>query len=60
VKDDTDDLCTDSHNVMSRWKNYFCNLLNVHEVNCVRQIHAAAAPLVAQPSPLKLRLLLKS
>jgi hypothetical protein len=33
----------DSHSILNRWKNYFCQLLNVHGVNDVRQtkIHTA-------------------
>jgi hypothetical protein len=36
---------------LNRWKNYFCQLLNVHGVNDVRQteIHTAE-PLVPEPS----------
>jgi hypothetical protein len=31
------------HSILNRWKNYFCQLLNVHGVNDVRQteIHTA-------------------
>jgi hypothetical protein len=28
VKDDNADLLADSHNILNRWKNYFCQLLN--------------------------------
>jgi hypothetical protein len=37
VKDENDDLLAHSNNVLNRWKNYFCQLLNVHGVNDVRQ-----------------------
>jgi hypothetical protein len=42
------DLLADSHSILNGWKNY---LLNVHEVNSVRQteIHKAE-PLVPGPS----------
>jgi hypothetical protein len=30
------DLLADSHNILNRWKNYFSQLLNVHDVNYVR------------------------
>jgi hypothetical protein len=33
-----DDLLSDSHNVLNRWKNYFSLLLNVHNGSDVRQI----------------------
>jgi hypothetical protein len=32
VKDENGDLLADSHNILSRWKNYFSQLLNVHRV----------------------------
>jgi hypothetical protein len=43
VKDERGDLLADPHNILSRWKNYFCELLNVHGAGGVRQtdIHTA-------------------
>jgi hypothetical protein len=38
VKDENDVLLADSHNILNRWKNYFSQLLNVHNVSDVRQI----------------------
>jgi hypothetical protein len=32
VKDENEDLLADSHNILNRWKNYFSQLLNVHNV----------------------------
>jgi hypothetical protein len=51
VKEENGDLLADSHSILNRWKNYFCQLLNVHGVNDVRQteIHTAEA-LVPEPS----------
>jgi len=51
VKDEKGDLVADSHSIMARWRNYFSQLLNVHEVKDVRQeeIHTVE-PLVPQPS----------
>ena len=45
------------HSIMARWRNYFSQLLNVHEVNDIRQaeIHTVE-PLV----PLRLNWLFKS
>jgi hypothetical protein len=45
MKDENCDLLRDSQNVLSRWKNYSCQLLNVHGINDVRQteIHTAEA-----------------
>jgi chemotaxis methyl-accepting protein methylase len=38
VKDVTGDLIVDSHNIFNRWKNYFSQLLDVHNISDVRQI----------------------
>jgi hypothetical protein len=38
-KDENGYWLADSHSTMNRWKNYFCQLLNVHKVNDVRQLH---------------------
>ena len=35
VKDEKGGLVADSHSIMARWKNYFSQLLNVHEVKDV-------------------------
>jgi hypothetical protein len=41
------DLLVDSHNVLNRWKSYFSELLNVHNVGDVRKIEVhMAEPLV--------------
>jgi hypothetical protein len=51
VKDEKGDLVTDCHNILTRWRNYFSQLLNVHGDNDVKQteIHTAE-PLVPEPS----------
>ena len=51
VKDENGDLVTDSHNILSRWRNHFSQLLIEPGVNDVRQteIHTAE-PLVLEPS----------
>jgi len=36
VEDEKGDLDADSHSIMTRWKNYFSQLLNVHWSNDVR------------------------
>jgi hypothetical protein len=38
IKDENGDLLADSHNILNRRKNYFSQLLNVHNVSDVRQI----------------------
>jgi hypothetical protein len=53
VKDKNGDLLADSHNILNRWKNYFSQLLNVHNVSDVRLIEVhMAEPLVPGPSNL--------
>ena len=61
VKDEKGDLVADSHSIMVRWRNYFSQLLNVHEVKDVRQaeIHTVE-PLVPEPSAFEVELALKS
>jgi hypothetical protein len=54
VKDENGDLFADSNNILNRWKNYFSQLLNVHNVSDVRQIEVhTAKPLVPGPSCLE-------
>jgi hypothetical protein len=51
VKDENGDVLADLHNILTRWKNYFSLLLNVHNVSDVRQIEVhTAEPLVSRPS----------
>jgi hypothetical protein len=51
IKEEKDDQLADSHSVLNRWRNHFCQLLNVQGDNDVRQtaIHTAE-PLVPEPS----------
>jgi hypothetical protein len=37
VKDENGDLLADSNTILNRWKCYFSQLLNVHNVSDVRQ-----------------------
>ena len=37
VKDEKGNLVAEPHSIMARWRNYFSQLLNVHEVNDIRQ-----------------------
>jgi hypothetical protein len=51
VKDERGDLVADPHKILNRWKNYFCELLNVHGVGGVRQTEMhTAEPFVPDPS----------
>ena len=47
----------DTHNIMARWRKYYSQLLNVHEVKDVRQaeIHTVE-PLVPEPSAFEVEL----
>jgi hypothetical protein len=54
VKDENGDLLADSLSILNRWKNYFSQLLNVHNVSDVRQIEVhMAESLVPGPSGLE-------
>jgi hypothetical protein len=60
VKDENGDLLADSHNILNRWKNYFSQLLNLHNVSGVRQIEVhTAEPLLPGPSRLDIAKLKK-
>jgi hypothetical protein len=51
VKDEKGDFVTDSRSILTRWRNHFSQLLNVHGVNDLKQteIHTAEK-LVPEPS----------
>jgi len=57
VKDEKGDLVADSHSIMTRWKNYFSQLLNVLRAKDVWQeeIHTAE-PLLSEPSAFEFEL----
>ena len=57
VKDERGELVADPHSIMARWRNYFPQLLNVHEDNDVIQaeIHTVE-PLVPEPSAFEVEL----
>jgi hypothetical protein len=51
VKDEGGDLLEDPHKILNRWKNYFCQLLNLHGAGGVRQTEKhTAEPFVPEPS----------
>jgi hypothetical protein len=51
VKDERSDLLADPHKILNSWKNYFCQLLNVHGAGGVRQTEMhTAEPFVPEPS----------
>jgi hypothetical protein len=44
------DLLVDPHKILNRWKNYICQLLNMHGVGGVRQTEMhTAEPFVPEP-----------
>jgi hypothetical protein len=44
-------LLADSHNILRRWKNFFSQLLNVHNVSDVRQIEIIHTAEALLPDP---------
>jgi hypothetical protein len=57
MKDENGDLLADSRNILNKWKNYFSQLLNVHNISDVRQIEVhTAEPLVPGPSCLEVEI----
>jgi hypothetical protein len=46
VKDENVDMLSDSHSILNWGKNYFSQLLNVHNVSDVRQIEVHMAELL--------------
>jgi hypothetical protein len=57
VKEDKGDLFADSHSILTRWRNYFSQLLNVHGVVDVRQAEVhTVEPLVPEPSAFEVEL----
>ena len=61
VKDEKGDLAADRHSIMARWRKYFSQLFNEHEVNDIRQaeIHTVE-PLVPEPSAFEVNWISKS
>jgi hypothetical protein len=52
VKDENGDLLADSHKILNRWRNYFSQLLNMHNTSDVRQIGVhMTEPLVPGAKP---------
>jgi hypothetical protein len=51
VRDEKGDLLADPHKIVSRWMNYFCQLLNIQQVGGIRQTETQTAePFVPEPS----------
>jgi hypothetical protein len=61
VKDERGDLLADPHKILSRSRNYFCQLLNVQGVRSIsRQKYRQQSHLCQSLVPLSLRSLLES
>ena len=43
IKNESEELISDSNSILNRWKNYFSQLLNVHKGNDVEEIHIQTA-----------------
>jgi hypothetical protein len=57
MKDENSDLLADSHNIFSRWKNCFTQILNVRKVSDVRLLEVrTTAMLVPDPSPFEVEI----
>jgi len=51
VEDEKGDLVTDSYSILARWRNHFCQLLNILGVNNIRHTEIPTTqPLMPQPS----------
>jgi hypothetical protein len=61
VKDENGALLADSHNVLNKWKDYVCQLLNVHRVSDISPIEIhTTEPLIPDLVLLRTKLLLQS
>jgi hypothetical protein len=60
VKDERGDLLADDEKILTRWKNYFCQLLDVQGPGGIRQteIHTAE-PFVPEPSAAEVKVTIK-
>jgi len=57
VKCEKGDLVVDSHRSLARWRNHFSQLLNINEVNDVRQTELhTAEPLAPEPSAFEVQM----
>jgi hypothetical protein len=51
VKDERGDLLADPNEILNRWKNCFCQVLNIHKAGGVRQTEMhTAEPFMPEPS----------
>jgi len=61
VKNQKGDFVSDSHNILTRLRKYFCHQLKAHWVNDVRQtVTHTAEPIVPEPSAFDVELAIES
>jgi hypothetical protein len=61
MKDEIGNLLVGSHNILTRWKKYFSQLLNAHFAKNIRQIEIYIyTPLVPHPSPFEVEIAIVS
>jgi hypothetical protein len=57
MKDENGDMLAGSHRILSRWKNYFSQLLNDHSISDVRQMEIhIVEPLGPRPNRLEVEI----
>ena len=57
IKNENEELLSDSNSILNRWKNYFSQLLNVHKGNNVGEIQIQTAePLISEPTLLEVEI----
>jgi hypothetical protein len=60
IKDEIGNLLVDPQSVLSRWKNFFNQVLNIHGVHDVRQMEEhTAEPLVPEPSLIEVEIAIR-
>jgi hypothetical protein len=60
LKDKKCGLVTGSHNILARWQNHSCQLLNVNRVNDIRQTETLTTePLVPKPSAFEIEMVIE-
>ena len=61
VKDEKGDFVADSHSILARWRNHLSQLLNIYEVNDVRQTELhTAEPLVSEPGAFEIEMAIET
>ena len=54
IKNENEELLSDSNSILNRWKDYFSQLLNVHKTNDMGEIQIQTAmPHIPEPALLE-------